>query len=224
MNLNIAEKFLLLCFKPEKSGYVVSFTMLNAGMVGAILLDLAMDEKINIEGNMLITKGSRTDLSAVHHQILKKMADAWKPKKIRAWVSKFSHQGKKWRHPMMNVMQDKRLVKMEDKKFLVFPYKKAILTGTKERRDLAKHLHDIVTHSREIGDETASLLGLIHACGMHRVISKDRSELKQIRKKLKDILRNEPIAQGVDKVIRETQAAVNAAIVSSVVLTSTGSG
>lgn len=213
MNLTIAEKFLLLSLKPQKTGYCIDDARLNSGLIGSILLDLSFDDKINIQGKILHTNDSRTKLSKVHQQMLQTMADAAKPRKIRRWISKFKPKGRSIRHSILQDMQDKQLLRLENKRFLIFPYKTVKLLETRTRSKLITILRDSILKARDIDTQTASLMALIQACRMHKVISSNKQDMKQIRAKLKNILVDQPIAQGVEQVIRETQAAVSAAIV-----------
>ena len=54
--------------------------------------------------------------------------------------------------------------------------------------------------------DNALILGLIEACKIHKIIAKDRSEIKICKRKLADIIKSDAIAQGVDKVIKEMKS------------------
>jgi hypothetical protein len=54
---------------------------------------------------------------------------------------------------------------------------------------------------------------------MHKILSKDKKELKLIKKELKRIIKENPIAETVDKTIREIQAAIITSITASVTVT-----
>ncbi len=59
------------------------------------------------------------------------------------------------------------------------------------------------------------MLGLIEACKMHKIIAKDKSEIKICKRKLAELIKSDSIAQGVDKVIKEMQAVIIGAVVAS---------
>jgi hypothetical protein len=67
------------------------------------------------------------------------------------------------------------------------------------------------------------ILGLVQACKMHKVICNSKEEIKSCKPRLKKIIESDEIASDVDKVIRETQAAVITAIAAASVVTTTGS-
>jgi hypothetical protein len=70
MELNITEKFLLLGLHPEKGRFIISDVHLSYGLVGAILLEMSIDNRIAIENNRVILKetGATTRLSPKFQQ------------------------------------------------------------------------------------------------------------------------------------------------------------
>ena len=58
---------------------------------------------------------------------------------------------------------------------------------------------------------------------MHKIFSSDKAELKTIKKRLKTIMEENPIAESVDKTIKEVQAAIFVGIMASTVVTTSSS-
>jgi hypothetical protein len=123
MELNIAEKYLLISLHPGKSRYMVSDQMINPGLFGSILADLVMDDKVEI---------------------------------------------------------------LDD-------------------------ITDTIHKKKTLNDEVASLLGIIDACKMYKLISKDKAERKTIKPVIKEMVKQDSISKEVQLVINEIQAASVAA-------------
>ena len=87
MELSIAEKFLLIILHPQKSKYLISDQMINPGFFGAILADLAVEKKIEIQNKRIIAKSDYTKLSEAHNLILSKITTSRKTKRIKTWIS-----------------------------------------------------------------------------------------------------------------------------------------
>uniref|UniRef100_UPI00405658B0 GOLPH3/VPS74 family protein n=1 Tax=Roseivirga sp. TaxID=1964215 RepID=UPI00405658B0 len=50
MKLNLIEEFLLIALDDEKGQFVIDSTHLHFGLAGAILLEMALREKVDISG------------------------------------------------------------------------------------------------------------------------------------------------------------------------------
>ncbi|MCG8699225.1 MAG: hypothetical protein MI922_14315, partial [Bacteroidales bacterium] len=91
------------------------------------------------------------------------------------------------------------------------------LINSEIRESIIKEVRGIIFNDNTINNEYSMMLGLIEACKMHKVIAKDKSEIKICKRKLAELIKSDSIAQNVDKVIKEVQAAITVAIVASTV-------
>ncbi len=222
-HLNLAEKFIVLAMHPNKPRYLISDQAIIAGLTGAILLDLTLEGKLEIRNQILHAKSGNSQISATHAEYLNIIQTSTKERKIKHWIQKFTNKSQSRRKQIHEGLKSKGFVKIEYKRFLFIPYIKAYLIRKNERSKLIEEIRSILIYSKKPNAEMAPILGLIEAGKMYRVISKNRSEVKDFRKKLKEIMKSDLIASGVNQVITEMQAAVTAAIiVSTVAVTSAG--
>lgn len=56
MKLNLLEEYLLLALDDDKGKFVIDSTRLHYGFAGAVLLELALRGKIQVEGEKLILR------------------------------------------------------------------------------------------------------------------------------------------------------------------------
>ncbi len=208
MYLTLAEKFILLAHHPEKSTYVIPDPMRNVGLIGSILFDLASDNKIKIHDDGLMVKNTSTDLPAVHKKILLEMANSQKKRKVKAWIARFAQRSGRYRKEVLELLERKRILNLERKRFLFIPYIKATMIKPNTRQEIVTDLHGILHHLKDADSDQKMLLSIIHACKLHKVICRDREEMKEVRAKLKVFVQSDLIAQGVDRVIHEMQAAM----------------
>lgn len=223
MKLTIAESFLVLIHHPEKARYIVDGNVRNAGLIGSIFLDLSLDENIITEDGYLIVKSFQTKLPGLYKKILDKMSNSPRKRKPKVWISRFSQRSNKPRRELLDSLEKKGIVDIEHKVFLVFPYIRSRLLKQDLRNQMISDLRDIIFKNKEIDPHSASLLGLIQACKMHKVVCNDKAELKQSRLKIKEIIESDLITQGVSTVIQEMQAAMMAAIIASTAATTAAS-
>ena len=84
-------------------------------------------------------------------------------------------------------------------------------------------IREIIFSNAEINEEDSLILGLIEACKMHHIVSNNKHETRICRKRLDEIVKSDAIAQGVNRVINEMQAAIIGALVASTVATTASS-
>ncbi len=221
-NLNLAEKFILLGMHPNKARYLISDQALIAGLTGAILLDLTMEGKLEIRDQMLHASTNKSNLSAIHTEILNTIYSFPKKRKIKIWIQRLSNKSQSRRKKIHEGLKSKGFVRIEYKRFLFIPYIKSYLIKKNERTKLIDEIRGILIYSKKPSAEMAPILGLVEAARMYRVIARNRREIKDFRKKLKEIIKSDLIASGVNQVLTEMQAAVTAAIMVSTLAASTG--
>ena len=95
MELNISEKFLLLAHHPKKKRFIVSDIRLKYGLIGAVLLDLSLEEHFEIKNKKVIVKSNSKHSDFVFHELLQAMKNSGKDRKLRYWVRNFSYKARK---------------------------------------------------------------------------------------------------------------------------------
>jgi uncharacterized membrane protein YheB (UPF0754 family) len=223
MNLNTAEKFLILAHHPEKGRFVVRGTQLSYGLVGALLLEMSLENIVSVQDNRLVYRSAGTGNDEVISELSAIIRQSEKARKIRTWINRFARKSRRYRWVILRQLADKRLIRIENKKFLgLIPYKSSYITNNGIRAELIRTARNNVLFHKDLTDENVVVLGLIEACRMHRILSTDREELKRIRKDLKEIIKASPIAGVVAETIKQVQAAVIAAVVASSAASSGG--
>ncbi|MCW3787339.1 GOLPH3/VPS74 family protein [Plebeiibacterium sediminum] len=223
MENTTANKFLILIQHPEKARFLVSEQIKNVGLIGAILLDLAYEKCIEIENGKLIVKSNHTRLSETHNKILEELRNSSRIRKIKNWINRFIRKVRKYQKELLIELERKEFVSLEHKKFLGIRYYKCSLVNASMRNGLIEDLRALVFSNKDITNEDALMLSLVDACKMYKIICKDRKEIKLCRKRLKEIVELNLISEGVDKVIKEMQTVVIAAVMASTVTATAGS-
>lgn len=220
---NTAEKFFILIQHPDKSRFIVSEQIKNAGLIGSILLDLVNNKNLEIDSGKLIVKSTITDLSQTHKTILEQIEKSTRIRKIKTWISKFSQKSRKYQKEILLGLDNKGIIKIDYKSFLGIKYYRTRLINFTIRENTIEEIRNIIFNDAKINSGDSLILGLMDACKMHKLICKDKKEIKICKMKLKEIMKSDLISQGVDKVIKEMQAAIIGAIVASSVAISVSS-
>ena len=227
-NLSIPEQFLILAHHPEKSGFVgsgMSDEYVIYGLVGAILLDLSRHEAIRTENKVLIPTGKKPLLYDTANQVLEKITQSKKNRKVRYWMRKLDSTAARYKKQALTHLHDQGMMRVEEKKFLgLIPYRKSYLLNHSYRIKNIEHLREVLYSPKQARPEDAILLGLIGACSISKILARDKKERKMLRKKLKNFIRDNDIAGAVGETLREMQAAVMASISASVAATTASAG
>ncbi|HOP04495.1 MAG TPA: GPP34 family phosphoprotein [Tenuifilaceae bacterium] len=215
MNLTIAEKFLVIAHHAEKGRFITSDVQMSYGLIGALILDLLLEKWFTIDNKLLILQNQKTSSNEVFEDMLSQIRREEKPKKIKRWITKFSYRTRKYKWTILSKLEEKKVVKIEHKKFLFIPYRQVFLLNQQVRKEILAALSQKILTSKKLSEEETSVLSLIEACKLHKTLSSDKTELRTIKMELKRLLKESPIADAVDATIKQVQAAIAASIAAS---------
>jgi len=224
MTFSTAEKFLMIAHHPEKGRFMVSGLFIQYGIAGAILLDMTLEGSIEIKDGKLLLRPGRVADRTVRDEVASLISASVKPRKTGFWVRKLARRYNWYLQQVLNEMEKKRLVRIEQRKFLwLIPYRKSFLVESYTRSNLIRQLkNEILAYTREPSPSAISIAGIIEACRMQRMLSSDRDELKTIRTQLKKIVKQSPVSEAVGQTIREVQAAVMVSVTAAIVASTAG--
>ncbi len=223
-NFNTAEKFLLIAHHPEKGRFMVSQMYIQYGIAGAILLDMTLEERIDIADKKLILKAARDSTDPVINEVTILMSQSPKSRRADHWVRKLATRHNKFKWQILNGLADKRIVRIEEKKFLgLIPYRKSYLIESYTRSNIVRQLKsEILAYTREPSPSNMAIAGLIEACRMQRTLSDDREERKTIKTQLKKINKESPVSDVVSQTIRQVQGAIIASVTATIIASTAG--
>jgi hypothetical protein len=222
-NLSIAEKFLLIAHHPERGRYMIPSTYLQYGLAGAILLDLTLSDLIETDGTKLSLKRSRPSTDPLLQEVTALISQSAAPRKAAYWIRKLGARYSKYHLQLLSGLAGKRLVRIEEKKFLgLIPYRKSYLLESYTRSNLVLQLRNEIMAYRGVPGENFPLAVMVAACRLQRVVTTDRDELKQIRSQLKRMAKENPVSDAVTQTVSQVQAAVIASITAAVVASTSG--
>lgn len=216
-----AEKLLILAHHPEKGRFLTSLTYLQYGIAGALLLDLALWERISITGKSLILKPGKGLSSPVYDDVIALISQSPDSRKVGHWVRKFANRYGRYKWHILEGLVGKKIFRIEKKKFLgLIPYRQSFFIETLTRASMIRQLKNEILSGRGITGEINALAGLVKACLMESVLSADRDELKRIRQQLKVMAVESPVSGIVSETIHQVQAAIIVSVTAAAVASS----
>lgn len=219
MKLNIQEQFLLLTKHPTKGKFIIADSHIKFGIIGALLLKISFDDNIILEKDKLILNDNINNDNAMISEISIIIKDAKKNKKLSYWITKLSKYAEKYKQNILSNFGKNGMLRIEEKKFIgIFPYTKYFLIENSIRENIIQQVKNNILNKKSLSNEELTLLVLIQACNMFKIISSDRVEIKLLKMKLKDIIKeNNTKPEIVNAIIKSIKEAIMNEIVSTVI-------
>jgi len=215
MELNTAERFLFMIMHPEKSRYLIPEANIHSGLFGAILVDLSMEGKIEFKDKKVSAKSPYSKISNAHNLLLSKIAQSKRKKRIKTWISGLAWKSQKYRHLILHDLAMKGKIRIEEKRFLIFPYKRAYLIDRRGQQMIREEILEAIMNRQALNSDLLAILGLVDACKIHKVLTKDKKTLKLVKQNIKGLVGEDVLAAEVHQVIQEMQAAAVAVSVAT---------
>ncbi len=203
--LTFAEEFLLLAHD-EKSGDFadVGFSVMNAALAGAALMDLALLNRIDMDPDRLVLIDQGETGEPVLDFCLAQIGASTDLSTAEDWVDELSRHGEALRDMVLDRLVARGILKRENKRFLwVFNSRVYPLIDDRETVEVKRRLSNIL-FSEEIPDPRDTFL-IALADGsdlLSRVFNPD--EVDRRRERIKGIVRLDMLGQVVCDYVRDT--------------------
>ena len=218
--MNLAEELALLGYGDD--GKPVTDRMhLDNGLGGALLLELALAERVDIEDKRVVVRNPAPTGDPIIDQALAQIVNDQKSRKPGHWVTKFA----KTREQVMDSLVAQGAVRREeDKVMLVFPRTRFPSTHGIEppaETEARQRMVAAITGTGPVEPRTAALCALVAATDLDKKVFRDLDR-KQVKARLEEIGQGAWAATAVKKSIEEIQSAIMVAVVAG--STAAGSG
>ncbi|MFG1607171.1 GPP34 family phosphoprotein [Actinoplanes sp. NPDC049265] len=220
--MNLIEELALIGYADDGTP-VTDGMHLDNGLGGALLLELAMTERIDVESDRVVVR----DPSPAGHPMLDaallRIAQD-RPRKPKDWVAKLA---KDTRGQVMAGLVAQGVVREEKGKvLLIFPRTRYPATHGVEpaaETDARQRMRAAVAGDGPVEPRTAALCALVAATGLDRKVFADLDR-RRVKARLREISQGEWAATAVKKAIEQVQAAVMAAVTASTAATAATAG
>jgi hypothetical protein len=207
--LTIGEKLLLLAVRPNKGGIMWGASQsIDYCLIGAAILEMELSGLVTISGKR-VKVNREISSSALYNYFLEKMVKAGRPRRIGHWMDAFTISKRRVRNELYQSLVEKRQIKLEDKRFLFFTWKKPWLASSNQTWNLISNIKNQVYQNTEnLHDLYFSAL-LEPAEIWSRIYpewSVRRSARQKIRQYLKKTYPSETMTHGVESVKAVAQA------------------
>lgn len=219
LSFNIPEKLLILSIDDDKGTLAVpEKSALGFGLAGALLAELALSNKIQLQGGRLVLSDPTPAGEAVLDETLLEISAEKKPRKLSRWIDTIG--SKRVIRRVAEILAERNVIRIEKKRYLwIIPYEIYPQVDASAKYWIKQHLRSVVLAGEKAEAPDVALLSLLKACDMLRLLF-TRDERKYASKKVDDFVRGEVFGEAVAELLAEIEAA---AVVAVVVATSASS-
>jgi hypothetical protein len=219
---------LLLLTDDESGKPVADTTKLDLGLAGAVLIDLAKLDRVEVagpgesvkEGRLYVRDRTPTG-EAVLDDVLKRL-DERGPKKPASLVP---HLTKGLRDALYQRLAERGIVRAEEGRVLgIFPRRQWPATDSTHEDEMRRGLHDVLVLGREPTVHEALVVSMLYAVEqVPKALGDAESDKHQVRERAKAIADGEFAGEAVRKAVEAVRAAVLTSVIAASAV-ATGSG
>lgn len=220
MELNLVEEFLLIALDDDKGRFVIDSTHLHYGFAGAVLLELAVRDKIDIEGDYLHLKNNAEEPEVALNKAVALIRASGKTKKVKHWLDAFAHKAGEMTQDTLKRLIERGVLRKEEHKILwIIPNNKYPTSNCSPENKVRERLNNVILNGAQSEPRDVMLLSLIDVSDLTKEAFRDQSDYKEIKKKIKTVTEDIKISQAINSSIREIQTAIMISIATTMVIT-----
>ena len=222
MELNLIEDFLLISLDDEKGRFILDTTYVDNGLAGAVMLELALNGKIELRDNRIHLINSDPLGNLILDQAMQAINNEKKDRKVSFWIGALNANASDIKHVTLKNLTEKGIIsKQEGKTLWVFSYNKYPTKDALPENEVRSRLNNIVLDKMEPTPKCLMLLNLIDVCEL----SDEVFRTKEVRKAAKNNIRELTKSRSdiTDQTTLEVQTAIIAATMSAVIASTTAS-
>jgi hypothetical protein len=183
--VTLAEDLYLLASDGTSGRLLIDPVHLDLGLGGALLLDLAMRERVVLrDEHVTVAKHDPPTGEPLLDSALTEIAGQPRPHGPDHWVR---HLGRGAQHRVQDHLVDLGVLRRDDHRILhVIPVHRTHETDGRLHNDLVDHLHDTVVLDHSPTPETAALAALALAVGLDRHLF-PRADRRAVRQRMVEV-------------------------------------
>jgi len=213
MNLTLIDQLTLLALNDKKGTFIPDSTSFTYAIAGAIILELALKEKIEISDNRVKVKEASKTGDEVLDVYFDLILQSNKERKVKAWIEKLGEKAKHIKKDTLEKLIENQILAKKQEKFLwVFTYNKYPAQNSRPENHLKDRLYQIIMQGHRPELKEIMLLNLIESCSLGKEIF-GKENTKDFKKKLKHINEYDHLSDSVNKSIKEVCDAVNTMLI-----------
>ena len=213
MELNQIDQLTLLALDDDKGTFLADSTSYSYAIAGALMMELALSERIDLTDEKLVLKDKSKTGDVVVDHYFDMIIQSTKERKIKYWVEKIGEKANKIKRDTIDKLIDNRILEKKENKILwIFSYNKFPTQNPRPENQLRRRLYDIIVNSHRPELKEIMLLNLIESCSLGKEVF-GKTEVKKFKKRLKSINEYDHLGDSISKSVKEICDTINAMLV-----------
>lgn len=207
-SISLSQKIYLLGIHPNKGGIIsTAYTAMDYCLLGMLFLELYQEGNIKFENKRIVVLHTKSD-NKIHRFILEKLSKSKKPLRIAHWINKFYFSLKHIRKMVQTELMERRLIKMNQKRFLFFTWKKPYIQNKQFVFKLVSEIENRIFARPETKEEIF-LLTFVKPAGLLRRIFPQRDKRKLANKRIIRLMKENQGSTAVADAISAAKAVIS---------------
>lgn len=217
--LTLAEELLLLALDDAKGTVPMSASQtLGYGLAGATLMDLTLMGRLTSDGKNLVVVDATPTGDALLDQALATIAAAKRARDSKHWVRALGTGIKRHREQLEERLAERGILRREEHRILgVIPSPRYPMDDPQPEMHSRERIRAAVLGDAPPDARTVTLISIAKACRLLDGLF-TREERKATKRRVDEIIQGEALG----KAVKETMDAINAAVVTVVIVSSAG--
>ena len=220
----IAEDLLLLLTDDDSGKPLVDTSELDLGLAGAILVDLAALDRVDVAGPGESVKQGRLyvrDGAPTGEPVLDETLSRIESRSPQKPASALPHLTKGLRESLYNRLVERGIVRAEQGKVLgIFPSRQWPAADSRHEDETRRGLQEVLVVGREPTEREALLISLLYAVEQVPKVLGGDVDKRQVRARAKSIAEGEFAGEAVHRAVEAVRAAVMTSIAAATVVAS----
>ena len=206
--LRFAEEIILILLDDENGRFVrIPRWSLNYALAGGILMDLAMENRIDTDLENLILVDSTPVGDSLLDPALVEIA-ASEQKDTRYWLEYLAEKGPDVREEALNRLVSEGILERQDDRFMwMFRSRRYPTVDGEAEREVKLRIMEVLFSDMIPGPRDVMIICLVDACGIFRELLSKR-ELGQVAGRIEQVRKLDIIGQAMSQAIKEIELTV----------------
>lgn len=211
--ITFAEELLLLALDDEKGKfYSMPFMTLEYALVGAILMELALKNRLETDQEHLIIVNDAPTGDALFDKVLQIISQEPKTLNAKFWIREISKAIPNLKDILLERLIAKGIIKKSEHTILwVFSERCYPTLDDKEVKEVRTRIREIVLSDNIPNPRDIALITLLDTCNLiDKIFSKE--ELERAEKRIEQIAKMDLIGQALSQAVSDVYKMVNLAV------------
>ncbi len=206
--LSFAEEMLLLALDDQGSIKQLSAVSLDYALAGALLMELAMLDRIDTDVDCLFVVDATPTGDSFLDGVLGEIQNDPGRRPVMHWLDHFAKRGAQIQEQVLKRLIERQILKKQDRKILwVFAVRRYPIIDNTEPKEVKTRLRELI-QAEEIPDpHDAALVSLANACGLFFDIFTP-AELDSFRTRIETLARLDLVGREITRAIGTIEKAL----------------